>query len=252
MLNCVKSSRAPKTFGIAITYRAGGGGEMFATCPSNCMLKPQGETGTPEIDREYERAVRHAVPRAGMAWLYTHFAPGSWAERNQAGQTVFNYSAKSALGALEHFKQGIESVALVPHDFWEKLAHGPAPSTRNFEIDGVKYVRCPAEYLEQVNCGNCGGRDGPLCARLGRAFIVVFTAHGAAKRVAGKLMEAGGCYAAFGNVARHWRNLSKRPPQLETDGDKILRFARGLPWRTLLRHHVAGDCGKVSAPSPRV
>ena len=252
MLNCVKSSRAPKTAGCAVTYRAGGGGEMFGTCPANCMLKPEGETGTVEIDREYERAVRSAVPRAGMAWLYTHFDPRQWAERNQAGKTVFNFSAPSALAALVHFRQGIETVALVPHYFWERLAHGPQPSTRNFEMDNVKYVRCPAEYLPQVNCGNCGGRDGPLCARLGRSFIVTFTAHGAAKRLAGQLMKAGGCYAAFGNVARHWRNLSKRPPQLETDGDKILRFARGLPPRSLLRHHVAGDCGKVSAPPPRV
>jgi hypothetical protein len=248
MLNCVKLSRALKTEGIAITYRAGSG-ETFGTCPANCMLKPEGETGTVQIDREYERAVRHAVPRAGMAWLYTHFNPSQWAARNQAGQTVFNYSAKSALAALVHFRQGIETVALVPHYFWERLAQGPAPSYRSFEMDNVKYVRCPAEYLNHVNCGNCGGRAGPLCARLGRAYIIVFTAHGAAKRLAGKLMEAGGCYAAFGNVARHWRNLSQRPPQLETDGDKILHFARGLPPRALLRHHVAGDLG---APPPRV
>jgi hypothetical protein len=249
MLNCVKASRAPKTSGCAITYRAGGGGEMFGSCPASCMLKPEGESGTVEIDREYERAVRRAVPRNGTAWLYTHFHPRQWAERNQAGKTVFNFSAPSALAALAHFRQGIETVALVPHDFWEKLAHGPAPSTRNFKMDGVKYVRCPAEYLEHVNCGNCGGRDGPLCARLGRAFIVVFTAHGAAKRLAGQLKKAGGCYAAAGRAAIHWRNLSRRAPQTETDGEKIMRFARGLPWRTLLRHHVAGDLG---APSSRV
>ena len=179
MLNCVKLSQADKTSGIAVTYRAGGSGETFGTCPANCMLKPEGETGTVQIDREYERAVRHAVPRAGMAWLYTHFNPSKWAELNQAGRTVFNYSAPSALSALEYFKQGIETVALVPFDYWERLAKGPQPSNRNFEIDGVTYVRCPAEYL----------------------------------------------------------------PQMETDGDKSKRFARSLPPRSLLRHHVAGDIG---------
>jgi len=243
MLNCVKLSQADKTSGIAVTYRAGGGGETFGTCPGNCMLKPEGETGTVEIDRDYESAVRRAVPRAGIAWLYTHFNPSKWAERNQAGRTVFNYSAPSALSALEYFKQGIETVALVPFDYWERLAEGPQPSNRNFEMDGVKYVRCPAEYLNSVNCGNCGGRAGPLCARLGRSFIVTFTAHGAAKRLAGKLMKAGGCYAAAGRAALHWRRLSQRPPQMETDGEKSKRFARGLPPRALLRHHVAGDLG---------
>ena len=61
MLNCTANSRAKKTAGIAQTYRAGQN-EIYATCPDSCVLKPH-KTGTVEIDREYESAVRRAVPK---------------------------------------------------------------------------------------------------------------------------------------------------------------------------------------------
>ena len=80
MINCTATSRAKKTGGIAQNYRAGEG-EIFATCPDRCPLKPY-TTGTTEIDREYESAVRRAVPRKGVAFLFTHFTPEQCAERN--------------------------------------------------------------------------------------------------------------------------------------------------------------------------
>ena len=52
-------------------------------------------------------------------------------------------------------------------------------------LNGVKLVRCPAEYLDNFGCGQCGGDDGPLCARLDRTFAILFTAHGASKKAAG-------------------------------------------------------------------
>ena len=39
MLNTVENSRAKKTAGIAVTYRAAGGA-MYGTCPDSCPLKP--------------------------------------------------------------------------------------------------------------------------------------------------------------------------------------------------------------------
>ena len=64
MINCTVNSRAKKTAGIDVAYRAGEN-EIYATCPDSCPLKPY-ETGTTEIDREYEHAVRRAVESGGQ------------------------------------------------------------------------------------------------------------------------------------------------------------------------------------------
>ena len=238
MINCVESSRAKKTAGLAVTYRAGGG-DMFSTCPDSCTLKPV-QTGTVEIDRDYESAVRRAVPRRGIAFLYTHFDPTQWGEQNTGApnQTVFNYSADTLADAARHTKNGAASVAVVPADYWDERT-----SAKVTAAGGVKMVRCPNETTG-VDCANCGNGT-PLCARPDRRFGVVFTAHGATKRKAGDNATAGGCYAAGGNVALHWRHLSERDEITETDGEQVARFAAGLSPHTILRHHIAGDIGAV-------
>ena len=238
MLNCTSMSRARKTGGLAVTYRAGGG-DMFATCPDSCALKPV-QTGTVEIDRDYESAVRRAVPRKGLAFLFTHFAPSQWAEQNTGApnQTVFNYSANTLADAARHIKDGAASVAVVPADYWDERT-----SEKVTESDGVKMVRCPNETTG-IDCRNCGN-GSPLCARFDRDYGIVFTAHGAMKRKAGDSATPGGCYAGLGNVAIHWRHLSERVEITETDGERVARFAAGLPPRGILRHHIAGDIGHV-------
>jgi hypothetical protein len=240
MLNCTPVSTAKKTAGLAVTYRAGGG-DMFATCPDRCALKPV-ETGTVEVDRKYERAVRRAVPRKGISFLYTHFAPETWAEQNTgaAKQTVFNYSADSLADAAQYIKRGVASVAVVPHDYWNGRA-----SAKVTESDGVRMVRCLDE-LTGIGCAGCGNGE-PLCARPDRDYGILFTSHGAAKRKAGDNATAGGCYAAGGHVAIHWRNLSERGEAVESDSEHVLRFAAGLRRGSILRHHIAGDLGRVPA-----
>ena len=119
MLNAVERSTGAKVGGCAVTYRAGGG-DMFGTCPKSCALNPSG-SGSSAIDREYESAVRAAVPRGGKSWLYTHFNPRLWAVRNQTtfgGQTIFNYSADKIGQALRWFKK-VPVVFVVPVDFWD-------------------------------------------------------------------------------------------------------------------------------------
>ena len=83
MLNCVETSQAKKTAGIGVVYRAGSG-DMFGTCPDTCALKPK-QTGTKTIDRDYERAVRRAVPRRGISFLFTHFKPGPGPKKTATG-----------------------------------------------------------------------------------------------------------------------------------------------------------------------
>jgi len=240
MLNTVENSRAKKTAGLAVTYRAAGG-DMFGTCPDTCALKPS-PTGTSDIDRNYEAAVRRAVPRLGLAFLFTHFPPDQWAEKNQAGRTIFNHSADTLADAAQHVKNGTASVAVVPVDYWKGR-----DSDKVTEADGVKMVRCPDETMG-IGCSRCGN-GVPLCARPDRDYAIVFTAHGAGKRKAGDPTEAGGCYAAGGNVALHWRALSERGVITETDAEHVVRFAAGLAPRTILRHHIAGDLGAVPACS---
>ena len=238
MLNTVENSRAKKTAGIAVTYRAAAN-EMYGTCPDTCPLKPSA-TATQEIDRDYESAVRRAVPRKGIAFLFTHFDPAQWAEPNTGApnQTVFNYSADTLADAAQHIKDGAASVAVVPESYWNDK-----PSAKVTESDGVKMVRCPNETTG-IDCANCGNGT-PLCARPDRDFGVVFTAHGASKRKAGDNQTAGGCYAGGGNVALHWRHLSERDEITETDAERVRRFASGLRPRSILRHHIAGDIGAV-------
>tara|TARA_R110000824_G_scaffold333136_1_gene519737 strand:- start:1270 stop:1980 length:711 start_codon:yes stop_codon:yes gene_type:complete len=236
MINCTANSRAKKTGGIAQNYRAGEG-EIFATCPDRCPLKPY-PTGTTEIDREYESAVRRAVPRKGVAFLFTHFKPEQWAEKNRPGLTVFNFSADSLRQAAAYIKRGVASVAVVPESFWEDT-----PSRKVTTADGVKMVRCPDETMG-VGCVGCGNGN-PLCSRHDREYGIVFTAHGSGKSKAADNDQRGGCYAAFHFVGKHWRDLSKRTQPDESDAEKIRRFAKSLPPRSIFRPHIAGDLGKA-------
>mgnify|MGYP003676531414 CR=1 FL=1 len=238
MLHPVENSRAKKTAGLAVTYRAASG-DMYGTCPDTCLLKPAA-TSTHDIDRDYESAVRRAVPRKGIAFLYTHFSPSQWGEQNTGApnQTVFNYSADTVADAARHTKTGAASVTVVAADYWN--GRGSAKVT---QADGVKMVRCPSETTG-IDCRNCGNGT-PLCARPARAFGIVFTAHGSSKIKAGDNETPGGCYAGGGNVALNWRHLSERAEITETDGEHVRRFAAGLAPRTILRHHIAGDIGAL-------
>ena len=241
MLNTVENSRAKKTAGLAVTYRAASG-DMYGTCPDTCPLKPT-TTLTHDIDRDYESAVRRAVPSKGAAFLFTHFDPAQWAEQNTGApnQTVFNHSADTLADAARHIRNGAASVAVVPADYWNGR-----DSAKVTDAGGVKMVRCPNETTG-IDCANCGNGT-PLCARPNRDHGIVFTAHGASKRKAGDNATAGGCYAGGGNVALHWRHLSERNEITESDAAHIKRFATGLAPRTILRHHIAGDIGAVPEP----
>ena len=234
MLNCTEYSQAKKTAGIAQTYRAGKK-DIYSTCPDRCPLKPY-ETGTTEIDRVYESALRKAVPRRGVSFLFTHFLPENWAEKNAPNKTVFNFSADNLKQAAKYIKKCVASVAIVKVDYWEKKT-----SNKVTYEDGVRFVRCPDETM-RTGCVNCGG-GVPLCARHDRDYGIVFTAHGFAKNKASNPDKRGGCYGGGGKVAYHWRNLIKRQ-QIETDAEKLKTFVKKLRPRSIFRPHIVGDMGK--------
>ena len=249
MLHTIPLSRATKTFGIGVTYRSGGQGQ-YSTCPNSCELKPAEATGADEIDRDYEAAVREAVPAFGLAFLFTHFHPRSWAVQNLDKMTVFNWSAPCIEKAVFMTAAGTASVAVVPKDFWKHTA-----SPRSVTVNGVKCVRCPQEYDERINCGNCG--DGsPFCARWLRKFAVIFTSHGPGAKLAGDPNKRGGCYAGFGKCQVWWKRLADRARRIGSHGRidavEVKSFARSLPRGTILRHHIAGDLGVDVSGSSRL
>ena len=231
MLKTVETSRAQKTKGLAVTYRAGSQ-EKFGTCPTSCELNPSG-CGASKVDQEYLNALSLAVPTKGVAFTYSHFSPIHWIKKNGPGKTVINYSAKTATLAAKYIKMAVPTVATVALDFWN--------GRKSVDSDGARFVRCPAEYLPQFGCAQCGNGD-PLCARLERDFVIGFTAHGVHKKKAANPDDPGGCYASGGNVLLHWEATADQS-QDESDADKITRFAKSLAPRTILRHHIAGDIG---------
>jgi hypothetical protein len=238
MLNTVERSSGAKVTNCAVTYRAGGG-DMFGTCPSTCALNPTG-SGADSINREYESAVRASVPRGGLAWLYTHFNPRMWRVREQTthgGQTVFNYSADKIGQALRWIRK-VPVVFVVPSNFWDDK---PNKRRAFFGKNKIRGIRCPNELNKKIGCATGCGGSVPLCARTNRDYMILFTGHGNQRKLAG-LDTKGGCYAAGGNVRIHWQRLA-RARQLESDSVKVRRFARQLPARTLLRHHISGDLG---------
>ena len=226
MLKTVRQSANRKTGPIAVTYRAGLV-NVFGTCPASCPLNPQPAAGVRKIDKRYLSALRRAVPRNGKAFTYSHF-PAEKLPAPAVGETVINFSADSLASALHARKLGRPAVLTVAKgERWAK------------KVDGVRFVRCPAEVSDRINCANCGNGD-PLCARPDRDFVVVFEAHGQqAARVGSD--QQGGCYGAGGPVAMQWRNTQKGGAS--DDAAALERFARELPMGSLLRHHVVGDIG---------
>jgi hypothetical protein len=237
MLKTVSKSSNKKLGGCAATYRSGSE-DVFGTCPNSCNLKPAGRHGSERMDAVYLQAVLRAVPDGGLAWTYTHFVgPDDLAMLPpvEKGQTVINISADTMGEAANFYLDGFPTVVAVPKVFDAKV------DVVETEFGPVKFVRCPAEYREEANCGNCGGKNAPLCARGDRSYVIKFTAHGnQAKKVGSE--QSGGCYGSGGPVAIQWAN-TKKALQEQSDAEKLTEWIKTLPFGTWVRHHVVGDLG---------
>lgn len=243
-LKCTYPSAADKTAGCAVTYRAGGASK-YDTCPSDCPLNASG-CGTDQVDLEYLEAVSRAVPRQGRALTYSHFPPEYWAHLNGPRRTVINWSAPSVEAAARCVVDRVApAVAVVPRTYWQ--------GSKSALVDGVRVVRCLAEYVPGLNCSNCGGDAGPLCARPSRDYVVAFTAHGSGAGKA-ETNNPGGCYADNGPAGWQWKQTSKAGASTvntgsgcvpyDTEAEALEQFVEQLPRGTVLRHHIAGDMGK--------
>ena len=245
MLKTVEMSRATKTAGIAVTYRAGTG-EKYGTCPASCKMNCSGK-GAEQVDAEYLDALLDAVPSKGVSFTYSHFGWHLWADKLAPGKTVINYSTESMISAAAA-SRAVPTVVVVAESEWKdgKTLRAPLFGGTNsrghfVQTGSVRVVRCPAEYRAGFSCRDCGN-GLPLCARLDRDYIIGFTAHGPSKRKAADPETRGGCYADAGNC-RIWWDDTANGEQCETDAEKVRRFAKSLPPRSIVRHHVAGDLG---------
>ena len=227
-LKLINQSTNRKTGGIATTYRAGE--NIYSTCPATCSLNPDGDNSATEIDQEYLSALRNAVPKGGQAWTYSHFNYKDIPD-NEEKKTVINNSADTIIQALNSFNDGRETTYTAPSSMSDKVDN----------IQGVRFVRCPAEENEKITCQNCGSGH-PLCARLNRDYIIKFVAHGSQKKKVGS-NEKGGCYAGQGFTRFAWGSTAKQVQEV-TDAVKILKWSKERPHGTKIRHHVAGDIGK--------
>ena len=119
MLKTVEMSRAKKTAGIAVTYRAGKGA-MFGTCPASCNLNDSGK-GAENVDNEYFDALLNAKPKKGFSFTYSHFHWSKWIDKARAvGKTVINYSADNILDALKSFACNVPTVTVVSESKWHR------------------------------------------------------------------------------------------------------------------------------------
>ena len=119
MLKTVELSRAKKTKGIAVTYRAGTG-EKYATCPSTCKMNCSGK-GSQKIDDAYLDALLDAKPSKGVSFTYSHFDPHvfNWGRKLRADKTVINYSTENLGAAAASIHNGVPSVAVVSEQSWQ-------------------------------------------------------------------------------------------------------------------------------------
>lgn len=227
MLKCVNHSQATKLGGIAATYRSGGA-SRYSTCPQTCPFMPEEARGTPEVDREYLAALLDAVPRGGVSFTFSHFHY-TQLPKPTPRKTVVNVSTETVGDALSAHRAGYPTVYAAPLDEDAKMdVH-----------DGVRFIRCPEQYNPRVNCSNCGGAKGPLCARPKRDYVIKFVAHGTKAANLG----AGACYGIYGPTGWQW-NRTMQQEQTESDAARLRAFAKSLPYGTVLRHHVVGDVGR--------
>jgi len=90
---------------------------------------------------------------------------------NDHGFTV-NVSTESKADAVSAYNQGLPAVVVVPSDHANTAEH-----------EGVKFVTCPAQTNDTMTCSECG-----LCSQADRKCVVMFKAHGNAKRHVSELV----------------------------------------------------------------
>ena len=132
------------------------------------------------IDIYYLRELTRAAKEAGMRWIFGYTHVEELLPSDVPHGYVMNVSCETEEQVQDAIDRGFPAV-IATHQY----LHGDI-------VAGRKIVQCPAERVESINCGNCGGSAGPICGRADRETVVLFSLHGGGAALAAKSIEMRG------------------------------------------------------------
>ena len=130
-----------------------------------------------DIDLEYLEELTDAAVEAGMLWIFGYSHVETLMPSDIPSRYVMNVSCETEEQVQDAIDRGFNAV-IASHQY----LHGDT-------IAGRKIVQCPAERVDSINCGNCGGSAGPICGRKDRETVVLFSLHGGSAALAAKSIE---------------------------------------------------------------
>lgn len=132
------------------------------------------------IDLDYLHTLTEAAMDAGMQWIFGYTHVFDLKRSDVPIGYVMNMSCETEAHVEAAIDAGFPAV-LTSHQY----LHGDM-------IAGRKIVQCPAERVDSINCGNCGGKAGPICGREDRDTVVLFSPHGSGAAKAARSIEMAG------------------------------------------------------------
>ena len=133
-----------------------------------------------EIDLEYLEELTDAAVEAGMLLIFGYSHVETLMPSDVPSRYVMNVSCETEAQVQDAIDRGFNAV-IASHQY----LHGDT-------VAGRKIIQCPAERVESINCGNCGGSAGPICGRKDRDTVVLFSLHGSGAAKAAKSIEMRG------------------------------------------------------------
>ena len=133
-----------------------------------------------KIDREYLSSLTSAALRAGMRWIFGYTHVETLTPADVPDGYVMNVSCETESQVQDAIDRGFPAV-IATHQY----LHGDV-------VAGRRIVQCPAERVDSINCGNCGGSAGPICGRKDRETVVLFSLHGGGAAKAARSIEMRG------------------------------------------------------------
>jgi hypothetical protein len=131
-----------------------------------------------KVDRDYLETLTDAAMAEGFQWVWGYSHSRDVTPEDVPDGYVMNASCETEDDVTRAIDLGMPAV-ITSH----MHLHGD-------RIEGRPVVQCPATRADAINCGNCGGSAGPLCARKDRTAIILFPPHGAGAKKAAKAIEA--------------------------------------------------------------
>jgi hypothetical protein len=130
------------------------------------------------VDVEYLARLTAAAREAMMRWIFGFSHEETLMPQDVPDGYAMNISCETEAQVQDALDRGFPAV-IASHQY----LHGDT-------VAGRRIIQCPAERVASINCGNCGGTAGPICARKDRRTVVLFSLHGAGAGLAARSIEA--------------------------------------------------------------